>query len=133
MGSQVAIEKKRKSSAKRSSEQSEPKKKLPIFARRLRAARELRGLSQGDLAARAVLQQPAVSFYERGSRRPSYGNLRKLADALEVTADYLIGRSPNPGTVPNTDDEVLLAYERLTLSDRRIARELILQLAKRNS
>jgi transcriptional regulator with XRE-family HTH domain len=107
------------------------KKTLPVFARRLREARELRGLSQEDLASLAVLQQPAVSFYERGARRPSHGNLRKLADALEVTTDYLIGRTSTPGAAPGIDDETLQAYARLTHFDRVIARGLILQLAQR--
>jgi transcriptional regulator with XRE-family HTH domain len=107
------------------------KKKPPIFARRLRKARKLRGLSQGQLADLAKLQQPVVSFYEVGSRRPSFSNLRKLADALEVTTDYLIGRSATPGVVPGTDEEILAAYEKLRLDDRRLVRTMILQLVER--
>ena len=53
----------------------------------------MRGLSQTDLAAKTGLQQVAISFFETGRRSPSLGNLRRLADALEVTTDYLMGRS----------------------------------------
>lgn len=62
------------------------------FSRRLRAARELRALSQGDLARKSGLQSAAISHFETGRRRPSHANLLRLADALDVSTDYLTGR-----------------------------------------
>ena len=111
---------------------AEKKKKPPPFARRLRAARDLRGVSQEELAGRCSLQQPVVSQYESGARRPSFANLRRLADALEVSADYLVGRTKTPGIAASIDDETLASYQRLTLADREIARQLIAQLERRN-
>ena len=70
-----------------------------VFPERLRTAREKRGLSQGDLANRARFQASAISHFETGTRKPSFDNLRRLADALEVTTDYLLGRV--------TDDQAL--------------------------
>ena len=64
-----------------------------IFAERLRAARELRKLSQSELAEKSGLLPSAVSHFETGRRSPSFANLKALADALKVTTDYLIGRS----------------------------------------
>jgi ribosome-binding protein aMBF1 (putative translation factor) len=64
-----------------------------IFAERLRAARELRKMSQSDLAEESGLLPSAVSHFETGRRSPSFANLKALADALKVTTDYLIGRS----------------------------------------
>lgn len=64
-----------------------------IFAERLRTARELRKMSQSDLAREADLQPSAVSHFETGRRSPSFANLKALSDALKVTTDYLIGRS----------------------------------------
>jgi transcriptional regulator with XRE-family HTH domain len=64
-----------------------------IFAERLRTARELRKLSQSELAEQANLQPSAVSHFETGRRSPSFQNLKALADALKVTTDYLIGRT----------------------------------------
>jgi transcriptional regulator with XRE-family HTH domain len=66
---------------------------MTTFSKRLSAARHMRGLSQSDLASKAGLQQVAISFFETGRRSPSLGNLKRLADALEVTTDYLMGRS----------------------------------------
>jgi len=62
------------------------------FKDRLRRARENRGMSQADLGVKTGLQPAAVSHFETGQRAPSFDNLRKLADALNVSVDYLLGR-----------------------------------------
>lgn len=66
---------------------------LNIFPERLREARLFRDLSQTELAKLAKLQPAAISHFETGARKPSFDNLRRLADALRVTTDYLLGRS----------------------------------------
>ena len=58
----------------------------------VRSARESRGMSQLDLANKTGLQPAAISHFETGQRSPSFENLRKLADALSVSVDYLLGR-----------------------------------------
>ena len=62
------------------------------FPDRLRDAREARGFSQSDLAKRASLQSAAISHFETGRRAPSFDNLQKLATALSVSVDFLLGR-----------------------------------------
>lgn len=64
-----------------------------MFPQRLTAARKFRRMNQMDLARRTRLKQSAISQFETGRRTPSFHNLRRLADALEVSADYLLGRS----------------------------------------
>jgi transcriptional regulator with XRE-family HTH domain len=110
----------------------EPAKRFGIFPRRLRAAREMRELSQLDLAERARLQQAAVSLYESGTRRPSLRNLRRLSEALEVTTDYLVGRSESPEALPSPAEPLFRDFERLTAADRELARQLVAQLARRS-
>jgi transcriptional regulator with XRE-family HTH domain len=102
-----------------------------IFPERLRQARELRRLSQAELASRAELQPSAVSHFETGTRRPSFDNLRRLADALQVSTDYLIGRSESPSGAP-TADVLYRNIERLSASDRDFAADMISKLASRN-
>lgn len=65
------------------------------FGDRLVAAREARGLNQTDLAKLAGLQPAAIGHFERNRRKPSFANIRALAKALHVTADYLLGRAVN--------------------------------------
>lgn len=66
------------------------------FKNRLRAAREAKKLTQTELAEKTGLQPSAVSHFETGRRAPSFDNLRRLADALSVTIDYLLGREAEP-------------------------------------
>ena len=63
------------------------------FGDRLAQAREKRELSQAELAKRAGLQAAAIGHFERGRRKPSFANVRALAKALNVSSDYLLGRT----------------------------------------
>ncbi|MCZ6624415.1 MAG: helix-turn-helix transcriptional regulator [Deltaproteobacteria bacterium] len=101
------------------------------FPARLLAARNKRGLSQDELANRAKLQPSAVSHFETGTRKPSFDNLKRLADALEVTVDYLMGRTNTPGAILMEGDELFRHFENLTADDREIARDFMASLAKR--
>lgn len=103
-----------------------------IFCSRLREARELRDLSQSELAERAKLQPSAISHFESGTRKPSFDNLKRLANALEVTTDFLLGRSKSPGTHGNTADPLYRDIANLTADDRDILRCFIQALVNRN-
>jgi transcriptional regulator with XRE-family HTH domain len=59
-----------------------------VFGTRLADAREARGLSQAELAKLAGLQPAAIGHFE-----PSFANVRALAKALNISSDYLLGRS----------------------------------------
>lgn len=72
---------------------NEPQSELE-FGDRLLAAREARGLNQTELAKASGLQPAAIGHFENHRRKPSFANVRALAKALEVSADYLLGRSP---------------------------------------
>ena len=60
------------------------------FARRLRQAREVAGLTQAALADRAKLAQPYLSQLERGIREPSIVTVVNLAKALGVPVTALL-------------------------------------------
>lgn len=59
---------------------------------RLRAVREARGWSRKRLARAARVHVSAVSLWERGRFEPKASSLARLARALAVTADDLLGR-----------------------------------------
>lgn len=68
------------------------------FGAHLRRQRERRGLSQGQLARKAGVSRYHLSRLERGAKRsPSLPVLIALADALGLTLDRLVGRTPPPG------------------------------------
>lgn len=62
------------------------------FAERLREARKRKGLLQKEVAEQLDITSRAYQYYEGGRRRPDYETLAALADLLEVSADYLLGR-----------------------------------------
>ena len=61
---------------------------------RIKALREEVGLSQREMGARIGVSGPAVAQWETGENRPSLTNLEKLAEVLETTTDYILGRDP---------------------------------------
>ena len=101
------------------------------FSVRLRSSREKRNLSQGELAKRAGLQPSAVSHFETGSRKPSFDNLRRLADALKVSTDYLLGRVSEEEALAGADT-FFRHLDRLTSEDRNIAENFLEFLAEKD-
>jgi len=65
------------------------------FAERLRTARVMRGLTQTQLACKIGRNKTTISHFEsiNEARQPCLGNLVKLADALDVSTDFLLGRT----------------------------------------
>ena len=100
-----------------------------LFPERLRLAREARELNQAELAERAGLQASAISHFETGTRKPSFANLKRLADALEVSTDYLLGRSKAMSDVA-TADILFRDIDSLSERDRDVIRSLATQMAE---
>lgn len=62
--------------------------------------RDRRGLSQAELGEQAKVPALMISHFETGIRpSASAATLVKLANALEVSIDYLIGRTDDPSAV----------------------------------
>lgn len=62
-----------------------------IFGRRLKKLRELKGLSQAELAKKMFVTHQVISRYEAGSYEPPLDTLAKLAEEFQVSTDYLLG------------------------------------------
>ena len=80
------------------------------FGDRLRTIREKRDLTQSDLARAAGMQPSAIAHFEADRRKPSFDNVRALAVALNVSADYLLGS--NTATTAFRNEEKLSAKDR---------------------
>ncbi len=77
--------------------------KLPrtkALAYRLRALREIRGLSQGALAREAGTTQGSVSNYEMGKREVTLATAMDLASALDITLCQLIDLKTDQLIIP---------------------------------
>lgn len=67
------------------------------FSARVKALRESKGLSQDALGKIIGVKRYSVYTYEKGRNYPDIPRLIALADYFDVTTDYLLGRTDEPG------------------------------------
>ena len=63
-----------------------------MIGKRVRELRVEKGLSQQELGNAIGVTKVSICGYESGGRIPNLEKLSKLADTLETTTDYLLGR-----------------------------------------
>jgi transcriptional regulator with XRE-family HTH domain len=102
-----------------------------VFGERLKSAREMRKLTQIELGNKAHLPSSSIAHFETGSRKPSFETLRRLAVALDVTTDYLLGRVDEPVIVASRDT-LFRDIGKLSADDRELAGQFLKILAERN-
>ncbi len=85
-----------------------PKYKLPpldlgdeVLGSRIARLRKEKGLTQVELAKTIGIKQALISDYERSRLRPNYEMIIRLAIALEVTTDELLGVKAIKNSKPN--------------------------------
>lgn len=92
---------------------------IPAFdPGRLRIARDLRRLSQGELATRANVTGAAISQFESGASRPAEATVDSLAAALRLPSGFF--------ALPyeETHEGFFRSLRRTTSTDRRSARAI---------
>lgn len=57
----------------------------------LREARKLSGMTQKEVAEKVGIARSTYALYETGERSPDVEVVKKLAEVLNVSGDYLIG------------------------------------------
>lgn len=86
------------------------------FAQRIAAIRKEKKLSQEKLGELMNMSQRSVAAWEGGERTPSFPVLIELAEKLDVSVDYLIGRTDERKIKEPaiTDDELRMnTYNRI--------------------
>ena len=61
-----------------------------LVAQRIYAVRKSKGMTQEELAAKAEISPTHMSVIERGIKTPNLDTFVSIANALEVSADYLL-------------------------------------------
>ena len=99
---------------------------------RIQQAREERGLTQEELAARLGCTQSALSNYELGKRRLYLAGLEKIAQILGKPLDYFMESPASPVEDEVTRllaepelREILLAAAELSHEERKLALDFI--------
>lgn len=67
-----------------------------MIGQRLKKLRELKEMSQRDLSAASEIALRQIWRYENEESAPNALQLKKLAETLEVSADYLLGLTDAP-------------------------------------
>lgn len=76
------------------------KKEDSSFGPRLATLRKARGLTQVQLAEATKTTQRSISYYENDDGVPPSSIVMVLAQALQVSADELLGLKPPPNPRP---------------------------------
>ena len=83
-----------------------------LLADRLKEARKLAGISQGNVGRIMGLHRPTISEIEAGNRRVSAGELARLAEVYDVSISWLLGQAPE--ALDPQDPRLELAARELT-------------------
>ncbi len=84
-----------------------------LIGSRIRHAREMAGLSQGQVAKLMSLHRPSISTIEAGNRRVSTEELSQFSEIFDVSTAWLLGE----------EDEKLSSDDpRLQLAARELAK-----------
>jgi transcriptional regulator with XRE-family HTH domain len=100
------------------------------FPARLRQSRRGNGLTQEQLGERAGVSKVSISLYESGRRTPDMQTLQRIADALQVSVDHLLGRDSHgrneaPAGVVRVDDpKICRWFDELVRAPREYREEL---------
>jgi transcriptional regulator with XRE-family HTH domain len=84
-----------------------------LMAQRIREARMLSGLSQGQVAKMMGLHRPTISEIEAGNRRVTADEISRFADIFDVRTNYLLGEGP---------DKLAMDDPKLQLAARELAK-----------
>ncbi|PHM39916.1 helix-turn-helix domain-containing protein [Xenorhabdus miraniensis] len=99
------------------------------FAQRLRELRRQKGLSQSELGKLAELHYTHIGRFERGTSRPGSDTLKRLADVLGVSSDYLLEGAETEAAKARFEDRELLrqfqAVEQLPEEDKEVIKKLL--------
>jgi len=125
---------------------------IMVISYRLRAIREQKDLSQGDIEQRTGLKRCYVSRVENGHTVPSIETLEKLARALEVPMYQLFYEGEQPPEVPSLPKGISAGnvewgssgesakffnrlhqlLSRLSADDRKLIMHMTFQLVRKN-
>jgi len=83
-----------------------------MIAERLKEARKLAGLSQGQVAAMLGMHRPSVTEIESGNRKVSAEELGKLSEIYDVSLDWVLGNTAS--SISPDDPRLELAARELS-------------------
>ncbi len=98
-----------------------------VFSARLKELRQESGLTIEEFASEVGVSKSSVGYYENQNRLPDLAVAAKMAEILNVTTDYLVGRSNARVQTPKLKN----ICDYVGLSDKSV--EMLAQLKKENA
>lgn len=86
---------------------TEDSEQIRAIGQKINGARYLNGMSCQELADRIGCSRELVQKWEHGERRIHADDLKKLCEALDVSADYILGID-NTSYLPETLQEHII-------------------------
>ena len=115
---------------------------MTLYERTTKLSKQ-RGYSLKNLAIKAGLAENSIYDWKKST--PKADNLKKVADVLHVSTDYLLGRTDQMNATPSDkkvadilDDETILAFDGMEIAEedkeklREYARFIIEQRQRGN-
>ena len=84
--------------------------------------RKSKGLTQKEIAEHIGVSRQAYANYESGNREPDFKTLLKLAEYLDVSTDYLLGR----------EDQRSVDLSGLTAAEATLICDLVASMTAKN-
>ena len=88
---------------------------METMGERIAKARMYMNLNQRELAKKANIAEPTLSRYENGYREPKAGTISQIAEALGISADYILGITDTIEVI-NKDENNLVAIEDMNIT-----------------
>lgn len=79
------------------------------FGERLKRARERKGMTQAQVMKATSISDKSLSRYENGASAPDPDTILELIRLYDVSADYIMGLSPEMGHATNPSSGTSLA------------------------
>ncbi len=93
---------------------------MSVIGERIRKVREELGMTRNQLAEKAGISTSMLYYYEKEQKNPSAEVLARICEALDISADYILGL---------IDEEKPLSFIRLELTKPEEHEDIIEEIA----
>lgn len=100
------------------------------FAKKVKSMRDSKNMTQEELSDKVGISRPSLANIERGVHIPSLEVAKKLADALDISVDFLLSKRSTPSTNDLSQNNefahfILRASQKLSNDDKERIKQII--------
>lgn len=103
--------------------------KVAKFSDRLKSALQEKGLSASELSRLADIDRSLISKYIHGSKNPKIDNVRRIANVLYVSPEWLEGynvdKTPQPVQLSPLENDLILTFRNCDAEDKYLILEFV--------